>query len=60
MSIKHQPGKDQSKSLAEKIMDNGFEYTYNGNKAHEVEHSVKSQNIQVLRDNKNIALLVEL
>lgn len=60
LSIKHQPWKNQSKSLAEDIMANGFEYTYNGKKSNEVEHTVKAQNIQVLRENKNIALLVEL
>lgn len=60
LSIKHQPWKNQSKSLAEDIMANGFEYTYNGKKANEVEHTIKAQNIQVLRENKNVAILVEL
>ena len=60
LSIKHQPKTPYSQSLAEKIMENGFEYTYNGKTATEVEHSVKAQNIQVLRENNNTSLLVEL
>lgn len=59
LSIKHQPGTTKAKEVAESIMNNGFEYTYNGKKCIDVKHTVDEQDIYVLKKTNNVSILVE-
>lgn len=61
LHIKHKEGDARSQKFAQSLLNNGFEYTYQGKRAGDVDHAVWHQPLQVLtQSNADVKLLLEL